>query len=188
MKVGELVTYTEGTDPKTQEPLEFNALVLGERFTPDHLGADGEALLTLCFAKERRDAFGVAMPIHGTGQTSDLIQVRLDVAHQSHVYNTTQRAKYERATYDGGRWREHGTPVIQPERRDDRGPEYKFNGVERRGVTTADPLVKPVPGDAPQPNPVPLVPDPPPTTPAPIPPSPSPAQPTPLPSPLPKDN
>lgn len=63
MKVGELVIYEEGTK-------QFNALVLGERNVADHAGKDGEPLLTLVFAKERLDAFGNPLPLHGTGQQS----------------------------------------------------------------------------------------------------------------------
>jgi hypothetical protein len=106
MNVGELVVYTEGVDPKTGKPLEYNALVLGERHIADHLGSDDEPLLTLVFAKARVDAFGNPLPVHGTGQTSELIQTRLDVAHDSHEYDAEQRAKYGKSAYDGGRWRE----------------------------------------------------------------------------------
>ena len=105
MKTGELVLYTEGTD-KDGKPIEFNALVLGERHIADHLGDNDEPLLTLVFAKERLDPFGNPLPVHGTGQTSELIQVRLDVAHESHEYSDEQKAKYARQAYDGGRWRE----------------------------------------------------------------------------------
>ena len=110
MKVGELVIYTEGTD-KDGRPVEFNALVLGERHVADHRGADNEPLLTLAFAKERTDPFGTPLPLHGTGQQSDLIQIRLDVAHESHEYDADQKAKYGRQAYDGGRWREFGPAV-----------------------------------------------------------------------------
>lgn len=106
MKVGALVIYTEGVDRKTGEPIEFNALILGERVVAGHEGEDGEPLLTLCFAKERTDAAGIPLPVHGTGQTSELIQVRLDVAHESHEYTPEQQQAYGKKQYDGGRWRE----------------------------------------------------------------------------------
>lgn len=99
MKVGEVVIYSESGK-------EFNALVLGERDMADHQGSEGEPLLTLAFAKARLDAAGIPLPIHGTGHTSELIQVRLDVAHESHAYDEDQQKKYGRASYDGGRWRE----------------------------------------------------------------------------------
>ena len=105
MKVGELVIYTEGQD-KSGQPIEFNALVLGERLVNDHLGADGEQLLTLCFAKERVDSAGVPLPVHGTGQTSELVQIRLDVVHESHEYTEAQQRFYGKKQYDGGRWKE----------------------------------------------------------------------------------
>lgn len=102
MKVGELVVYIEGGQ-------EFNALVLGERSIADHLGKDDEPLLTLVFAKERTDAAGIPLPLHGTGQTNELVQVRLDVAHASHEYSDPQKKKYEKQSYDGGRWKEAAT-------------------------------------------------------------------------------
>jgi hypothetical protein len=101
MKIGELVTYTESGQ-------EYNALVLGERLIADHKGKNDEPLLTLAFAKERLDAYGNPLPLHGTGQQHELIQVRLDVAHESHAYNAEQKQKYGRNAYDGGRWREFG--------------------------------------------------------------------------------
>lgn len=111
MKVGALVIYTEGVDRKTGEPIEFNALILGERVVAGHEGEDGEPLLTLCFAKERTDAAGIPLPVHGTGQTSELIQVRLDVAHESHEYSKEQQSFYGKKQYDGGRWREVGQAI-----------------------------------------------------------------------------
>lgn len=111
MKVGELVLYTEGVDRKTGEPIEFNALVLGERTVADHSGADDEPLLTLCFAKERTDAAGIPLPVHGTGQTSELVQIRLDVAHESHEYSEEKQRFYGKKQYDGGRWREVGQAI-----------------------------------------------------------------------------
>ncbi len=117
MKVGELVIYTEGTDKKTGEPLVFNALVLGERFTSEHTGKDGEPLLTLAFAKERTDAAGIPLPVHGTGQTSELVQIRLDVVHESHEYTEPQKRYYGKPRYDGGRWREVPSapvPAVEP--------------------------------------------------------------------------
>lgn len=106
MKVGTVVIYTEGVDQKTKQPIEFNALVLGERFIEHHLGEDDEPLLTLAFAKERTDAAGVPLPVHGTGQTSELVQIRLDVVHESHEYSEEKQREYGKKQYDGGRWRE----------------------------------------------------------------------------------
>jgi hypothetical protein len=114
MKVGELVIYTEGQD-KSGQPIEFNALVLGERLVNDHLGDDGEQLLTLAFAKERTDAFGVPLPVHGTGQTSELLQVRLDVVHESHEYTEAQQRFYGKKQYDGGRWKLASEPSAPAE-------------------------------------------------------------------------
>lgn len=105
MKVGDRVIYIEGKD-KTGADVEYNALVLGERHIADHLGENDEPLLTLVFAKERTDAYGVPLPLHGTGQTSELLQTRLDVAHESHEYDAEQKSKYGKQSYDGGRWRE----------------------------------------------------------------------------------
>lgn len=109
MNVGELVTYIEGTDPKTKRPIQYAALVLGERHITDHAGKNGEPLLTIVFAKERIDAHGVTLPVHGTGQQSELIQTRLDVAHVSHAYDDDQKKKYGKQSYDGGRWTEAPT-------------------------------------------------------------------------------
>lgn len=97
MKVGDRVIYEEGGK-------QFNALVIGERTIADHLGADDEPLLSLIFAKERLDSFGNPLPLHGTGQQSELVQFRVDVAHLSHEYNEDQQRKYSRKSYDGGRW------------------------------------------------------------------------------------
>lgn len=120
MRAGDLIVYIEGTDPKTGQPFEYNALVLGDRHVADHGGAADEPVVTLAFVKERLDQFGNPLPLHGTGQTSELIQVRLDVAHVSHAYTDDQKAKYERSAYDGGRWREFAdegapTPQAAPE-------------------------------------------------------------------------
>lgn len=97
MKVGELVIYTEGGK-------DFNALVLGERHIADHMGKQDEPLLSLAFVRERLDSFGNSLPLHGTGQQSELVQFRLDVAHVSHEYDEEQQKKYSRKSYDGGRW------------------------------------------------------------------------------------
>ena len=106
MKIGEVVIYTEGTDPKTKQPLEYKALVLGERNIADHLGKNDEPLLSLVFVKERFDLSGVSIPLHGTGMQERLIQTRLDVAHESHEYTKPQQKQYGRTAYEGGRWRE----------------------------------------------------------------------------------
>jgi len=98
MNVGELVIYSESGQ-------DYNALVLGERNFPAHAGKNGEPLLTLAFAKERTDAHGVPLPLHGTGHMLELVQIRLDVAHESHEYDEEQQRKFERKAYDGGRWR-----------------------------------------------------------------------------------
>jgi hypothetical protein len=117
MKAGELVIYREGSD-KEGNPLEYKALVLGARDgsysysedgatkSADHKGENGEPLLSLVFVKERLDAYGNPLPVHGTGQTSELIQVRLDVAHESHEYDEHQQRHFGKKQYDGGRWRE----------------------------------------------------------------------------------
>ena len=97
IEVGSVVKYREGETV-------VSALVLGKRNVADHAGENGEPLLTLCFAKERKDAFGNPLPLHGTGQQSELIQIRTDVAHESHEYDEDQQAKYGRKAYDGGRW------------------------------------------------------------------------------------
>jgi hypothetical protein len=110
MKIGERVIYTEGVDPKTKQPLEYEALVLGERNIADHMGEDDEPLLTLVFVKERLDPHGIPIPLHGTGMQERLIQTRLDVAHESHAYTKEQQQKYEKTAYEGGRWREAATP------------------------------------------------------------------------------
>jgi hypothetical protein len=107
MKVGDLVIYSEGGK-------DFNALVLGEREIADHLGKDDEPLVTLIFAKERVDSFGTPLPLHGTGQQSELVQFRLDVAHASHSYSDEQKKKYSKQAYDGGRWKEVPKPADKP--------------------------------------------------------------------------
>jgi hypothetical protein len=112
MKVGELVLYREGGET-------FNALVLGERVVADHLGQNEEPLLTLVFVKERKDAFGNPLPLHGTGQQSELVQYRLDVAHASHSYSEEQSRKYGRNEYDGGRWTE--VPKPRPSKKPEQG-------------------------------------------------------------------
>jgi hypothetical protein len=111
MKFNDVVIYIEGDK-------EYNALVLGERVgnftyrdggTPvasDHTGENGEPLLTLQFGKQRLDPAGQPLPIHGTGQTQELVQIRVDVAHESHEYTPAEQSHFERKRYDGGRWRE----------------------------------------------------------------------------------
>jgi hypothetical protein len=118
MKTGEVVIYTEGTDPETKLPRQFNALVLGERnvseqwrdagalLKHEHRGANGEPLLTLVFIKERKDSFGNPLPLHGTGMQGELIQTRVDVAHESHEYSDAEQKHFGKTRYDGGRWKE----------------------------------------------------------------------------------
>jgi hypothetical protein len=111
VKFGDVVIYSEGGK-------EYNALVKGERagnftyrdggaaITADHKGKNGEPLLTLVFVKQRLDVHGQPLPLHGTGQSSELTQERVDVAHESHEYTTAQQKHLEKKSYDGGRWRE----------------------------------------------------------------------------------
>jgi hypothetical protein len=86
MKFNDVVIYSESGK-------DYNALILGEREGRDNSGSSGEPLLTLQFGKERLDGAGNPLPVHGTGQTPELVKIRLDVAHIS--------APKE---YDGGRW------------------------------------------------------------------------------------
>lgn len=121
VKFNDVVIYSEGGK-------DYNALVLGERagnftyrdggalISGTHHGKSGEPLLTLVFTKERTDAAGIPLPLHGTGQTSELVQVRLDVAHESHEYTPAQQRHLEKKSYDGGRWREvSSSPAIPAE-------------------------------------------------------------------------
>ncbi len=139
MKVGELVIYIEGTDQRTGQPREYNALVLGERYISEHTGEDGEPLLTLAFAKERTDAAGIPLPVHGTGQTGELVQIRLDVAHESHEYTEEQQRFYGKIAYDGGRWKELLTLPAQspaaPQLVTSAGPFVSGRGTRQPGET-----------------------------------------------------
>ena len=93
MKFNDPIIYTESGK-------DYNALVLGERVGRDLAGTNGEPLITLQFGRQRLDQADNPLPLHGTGQTSELIQVRLDVAHTSLT-----------AAYDGGRWKEVPKPT-----------------------------------------------------------------------------
>jgi hypothetical protein len=111
VQFGDVVIYMEGGQ-------EFKALVLGERpgnftyrdggqtFNEDHCGKNGEPTLTLAFAKQRLDPFKQPLPLHGTGQMSELVQFRTEVAHESHEYSAGAKKHFGRNQYDGGRWRE----------------------------------------------------------------------------------
>jgi len=101
MNVGDVVIYTEGGK-------DYSALVMGERFIPGHDGQAGEPTLTLAFVRDQPNAFGAPKALFGTGQTNELLQIRLDVAHQTHSYTADQVEQLKKIQYDGGRWREVG--------------------------------------------------------------------------------
>jgi hypothetical protein len=99
LKTNDLVRFLEGEK-------SVNALVLGSRVVPDHLGENGEPLLTLAFAEDKYHPItGVPQQLHGTGQQGDLLQIRQEVAHVSHLFSDEQQLKYGKKQMEGGRWR-----------------------------------------------------------------------------------
>lgn len=101
LKTNDLVRYFESKDSEGT-----NALVLGTREIPDHLGEDGQPLVTLVFVQDKAHPIsGQPLQLHGTGQQTDLLQLRNDVAHISHEYSEEQQKKYGKKAIEGGRWR-----------------------------------------------------------------------------------
>lgn len=101
LKTNDLVRYFESQDSKG-----VNALVLGTREIPDHVGEDGQPLVTLAFVQDKLHPItDEPVALHGTGQQTDLIQIRNDVAHVSHEYSEEQQKKYGKKAMEGGRWR-----------------------------------------------------------------------------------
>lgn len=107
MKFGDAVVYIENG-------VEFNATVLGVRVLDHHTGANDEPLLHLGFFKEAfgqvigKDESGeeIKRPLVGTQNQGDLVQFRLDVAHDSHEFNDEVKKNLNTTTYPGGRWKE----------------------------------------------------------------------------------
>lgn len=103
MNIGDSVIFTE-------QGREFNATVLKVRHLDDHFGSNEEPLLHLGFflIPERPGPDGIPRPVDlvGTHQQYDVVQFRLDVAHESHSWSEKQQVKYSKREYPGGRWRE----------------------------------------------------------------------------------
>lgn len=106
MKFGDAVLYRESNQL-------YTATVLGVRVLDDHSGEDDEPLLHLGFFKEvtTPGPNGIPIPkaVVGTSAQDGLVQFRLDVAHESHIYTAAQQQKYGIAVYPGGRWQEINT-------------------------------------------------------------------------------
>lgn len=117
MNFGDSVLYTE--NGKT-----YKATVLGSRIMDHHSGKDGEPLVQL--------AFFVDVPgVLGTARQGELVQWRVDVAHESHEYTDEHRAEAAKrgqhypGIYGGGRWSEV----------DDEEPAYLLTPEARRLLT-----------------------------------------------------
>jgi hypothetical protein len=92
MKFGDQVIFTENG-------IEYPATVLSSRILDFHTGSNDEPLIALGFFKEIQG-------IIGTARESELVNIRHDVAHESHEFNDAANAVGLKGTYAGGRWRE----------------------------------------------------------------------------------
>lgn len=103
MKFGDSVNFIENG-------VEVTAIVLGSRTLDDHSGANGEELLHLGFFQEvlapgpgnKR----VVKNVLGTQAQHELVQFRLDVAHDSHEFSDEAKKQLGKPIYPGGRWKE----------------------------------------------------------------------------------
>src|SRR5579859_5220449 len=120
MKFGDPVIYTENG-------VEYNAVFFSSRQVDDHEGSNNEPLINLGFFKEVKapDSTGKLVPknVVGTQAQTDLVQFRIDVAHESHEFSPEAKKRLHLqysgsvipqkdgtikhvVSYPGGRWRE----------------------------------------------------------------------------------
>ena len=103
MKFGDVIVYTENE-------VEYNATVLSSRVLDGHGGTNDEPLLDIGFFKQvlkpGADGKPVVQAVSGTGDVLSLVQIRHDVAHESHQYSKEDQKRYSAKVFAGGRWRE----------------------------------------------------------------------------------
>ena len=103
MKFGDVIVYTENE-------VEYNATVLSSRILDGHGGTNDEPLLDIGFFKQvlkpGADGKPVVQAVSGTGDVLSLVQIRHDVAHESHQYSKEDQKRYSAKVFAGGRWRE----------------------------------------------------------------------------------
>ena len=95
MKFGDQVLFL------AEDGTEFPATVLNARVLDDHVGADGQPLLDLGYFKQVLDGQGNPKNVIGTSAQLELVQIKHDVAHESHTF-----AEKNKDRYPGGRWTE----------------------------------------------------------------------------------
>jgi hypothetical protein len=101
MKFGDQVIFTENG-------IEYPATVLSSRILDFHTGSNDEPLIALGFFKEIQG-------IIGTARELELVNIRHDVAHESHEFNDAANAAGLKGTFAGGRWREVSPVAPTPE-------------------------------------------------------------------------
>lgn len=132
MNFGDRVIFTEGG-------VDYQAIVLRQRYLDDHLGANDEPLLDLGFfkpvMKPGPDGIPVIKDVVGTEAQSELVQFRIDVAHETHEFSDAEKRKYHlqyngvrrviegevehHVSYPGGRWKELVEEPVQGNITDD---------------------------------------------------------------------
>lgn len=172
MKFGDRVIFTEGG-------VEYQAIVLRQRFLDDHLGANDEPLLDIGFfkpvMKPGPDGVLVIKDVVGTEAQSELVQFRIDVAHETHEFSGSAKQKYHlqyngvrrvvdgevehHVNYPGGRWKELEEEPVQGHVSDDEETSLiPADGTYREdsgtfspgdGVQGTEPLVESFPGEYP---------------------------------------
>ena len=114
MKINSTVLYTENGQ-------DYVATVLEIRKLEHHSGKSGEPLLHLGFFKQVmiKDFSGqlVRKSVIGTQAQNDLVQFRLDVAHESHEFGSAANKVGLKGVYPGGRWKfaEEVSPATRDE-------------------------------------------------------------------------
>lgn len=126
MKFGDRVIFTESG-------VDYSAIVLRQRSLDDYMGSNDEPLLDIGFFKPvmKADASGklVEKDVVGTGDQSELVQFRIDVAHASHAFSEAAKVKYQTqyngirrvvdgkveniVNYPGGRWKAESEEPVQ---------------------------------------------------------------------------
>lgn len=99
MNLLDQVTYSENGK-------DYLATVLGIRELDHHHGKSGEPLLHLGFFKPVLDENGEPKKLVGTSDAHQLVQFRVDVAHDSHEFDDIAQRKGFKGVYPGGRWKE----------------------------------------------------------------------------------
>lgn len=99
MQTYDTVKYTENGE-------SVIATILEIRYLDHHNGQDGEPLLHLGFFAPVLDGQGNQKKLVGTQHQGDLVQFRIDVAHESHEYDEAAVRAGFKGVYPGGRWSE----------------------------------------------------------------------------------